>query len=176
MGAFKQARGPAAALVTVILLAGCTAPSAPPAPTPLTTSTSPRQYTPEEATPLIAKCLQDKGWKVETYPDDPTSIGSEIPVEQEKAYDADEAECRARYPVPNRKPQDWTPEVWERNYRLQERLAQCYRGLGYDIPPIPAQAAWIEGMKSGKHWFAGDFLPELNRAEREKVERACPQR
>lgn len=128
----------------------------------------------EKALEAFFYCMVDRGWELtrvgDTWLDGFESGG--IPEEQWDAYQADDQECgeisgRADLGAPS-----VSVEEAGSLYDLFIGVADCVRGLGYDVPEAPSRQAFVDGLVS---YPIPIWHPhELNGVWRPDLEEECP--
>lgn len=148
------------------MIAGCTGEGEP----------SPVEATGGNPSVAIAACLQEKGWDVTAHPDN--SVSAEIPVQQEDQYRADYDICVDQVQPDEPRP-PMTEEQAETYFDALLEVADCVRGLGYQVAEPPSRQAAVEALQQpiiDLGWDPyEDPVRNAGTEEIDNVYRACPQ-
>jgi hypothetical protein len=98
----------------------------------------------EEASDLIAACVEAKGWTVTIT--QPGAFQADIPPEQKSPYEADLKQCY----VDNRVGVDPAPavtrELAKAEYEAQVRTRECLLTIGKDVPALPSYQIFEDAL------------------------------
>jgi hypothetical protein len=155
-------RGAAALIGSVLvaaLLSSCSTGAAP----------ATKEDAPKDPSAVVAKCMQDLGWKV-TVGSDGAVLSPEVPTSQASAYEKASAECWARIkPASFSNLDEKTRKFF---YSTLISVRGCIVKNGYDLPAAPTYQTWV-GL-SGKWSPYLDLGSTLSQAQMSKLLKACP--
>ncbi len=178
-----------ASAALMVALAGCSPdgedPStagpttAPPASPPASATTQPSAESPDPWEHYIrdmVRCLTDKGWEIDDRGDS-YGVHGGVPIAQVDQFDADKAECEARFGYDQLPGPSVSHDEAAELYDLLLVVADCVRALGYDVPPAPSKQAFVEQLVDHPipSWHPYDKVFQRgNRAEIQRLEEECP--
>lgn len=70
---------------------------------------------------------------------------------------------------------DLTEQEWALIYQLESATADCLRGEGIVVPPIPEQQDFIARYQSSDPWLSYQFVGEVGEARWEELNSNCQQ-
>lgn len=122
----------------------------------------------------VGRCLQDRGWEISVSAAD-DSISFRGTSDQVTAYDADYEECEAEFGEEVTDLAEFTDEMWRDLYHQEEAVADCLRGKGVDVPPIPSYQTFVERYMSDEPWTSYSHVPAISADQEQELNEACPQ-
>jgi hypothetical protein len=158
-------------VVTIVAMVGLLAACAGSAPDPAEPGPA---ANPSEA---IAACLQEKGWDATAHPDN--SVSGEVPIEQRDQYLADEEDCLDQVQPDQPRP-PMSEQQAEAYFDGLLEVADCVRGLGYEVAEPPSRQAAVEALQQpiinlGWDPYEQPVRGSSTEEEIDGVYRACPQ-
>lgn len=163
---------PAAWIILVLMLGGCTAPSAPPAIPDVSAGPVSGNQAAYRIAVDIAKCLTGEGWDVKVDPTGGWGVVAKVPDEQRSAYDRTYSQCIERLGLAD-------PEVTEASasadYDNNIRVAECLADHGFSVDEPPSRASFVSKSVESPDKVIWDPYALISEDNKSAAVMACPQ-
>lgn len=121
----------------------------------------------DEQKAALAQCLEDRGWST-TYDAASGAVVTEVPDDQQSAFEKDQAECGELSGASRDEP--LTHEQFDLVFEWYERIGVCLEDNGWDVPPAPSRATFEDTYDSDP-WIPWILIPG---GEMSVAREACP--
>ena len=167
---FRILRALSLAAFGALIISGCAAPDAEPAPslTPGQVEGNQRDY---ESATAVAACLEERGWDVNVTPEGGWGIEVEMDEAQADVYREDFNACLEETGMGDVQMDE---ELANYLYDNHLRVLDCLEGAGYSVEEPPSRAGFVSTLLEDPSKAPDPFalVPEADRSD---AVFACPQ-